>query len=406
MSKLRVKPEYVKKVELALQKSNFTSKTILADRLYISRATITKFFNSEGVGSEKFQDICRALWLDWQEISENENVEVEGEISHDWGTAPEIDDQTFYGRNEELNTLEKWIITDKFRLICLSGIVGMGKTALGVKFAQDNEDKFDVIIYRSLKSAPNLINLLEDILKGLNNHSLGLVLPSLEKGLARLIDSLRKYRCLLLLDDVEEIFCKEALAGKYKDGYEDYQKLWRRISEAPHNSCLLMINREKPSDFDYLENRQRQVNSLYLSGLKEKEIDSIFQEQGILGKENELTEIEQLYRGNPLFLKLVGARIKEVFGGNITDFLEYATRNFSDVNLLIEMQYERLSEVEKAIIQYLAKVENPVMFAQLRQEIKQPGLTDGVASLTKRALIERSEAGFIIQKLVKLYVDS
>jgi orotate phosphoribosyltransferase-like protein len=73
MSKLRVKPEYVKKVELALQENGFVSKTIFADRLNISRATITKFFNSEGVGSKNFQKICRALCLDWQEISENEN---------------------------------------------------------------------------------------------------------------------------------------------------------------------------------------------------------------------------------------------------------------------------------------------------------------------------------------------
>ena len=45
----------------------------------------------------------------------------------DWGSAP--DDAIFYGRQSELDTLQRWVIEDRCRLITLLGMGGIGKNS-------------------------------------------------------------------------------------------------------------------------------------------------------------------------------------------------------------------------------------------------------------------------------------
>jgi DNA-binding SARP family transcriptional activator len=52
----------------------------------------------------------------------------------DWGEA--IDVSVFYSRETELATLQQGIVQDRYRLILLLGMGGIGKTALSVKLAQ------------------------------------------------------------------------------------------------------------------------------------------------------------------------------------------------------------------------------------------------------------------------------
>ncbi|NJR21632.1 MAG: hypothetical protein HC786_05355, partial [Richelia sp. CSU_2_1] len=82
-------------------------------------------------------------------------------IAQDWGEAPDV--SLFYGRTAELTTLTQWILQDRCRLIGIIGIGGVGKTALSVKLAQQVQDKFSYVIWRSLRNAPPLATLLSEL---------------------------------------------------------------------------------------------------------------------------------------------------------------------------------------------------------------------------------------------------
>ena len=400
---LKINPEYIPKAELALKQKRYTNKSTFAELIPLARATVTKFFTGKPISHENFMTICEKLGLNWQEIALLEENFGKGEIDRkDWGGVTEAD--FFCGRTEELAEIKRWIIGDKCRLITVFGMAGMGKTALAVELAQGIEGDFDYLIYRSLKQVSPLTELLGDWLEILTNSPRRELPDSIDIRLARLIDRMTYHRCLLLLDDGEEILQSDNLSGRYREEFQDYEKLLRRMGEAPHKSCLVLMSREKPKDIDFLEKRQNTVKSLFLGGLDELSAREMVNKEGGQGTEREIRDFIELYRGNPFFLKLALARIVDIFGGNIAEFLQTGTINFSDIKEMIEVQWQRLSEIEREILEVLAREEGAISVPELRSKLNKPGLTDAVDSLRKRSFVESRDSGFILPNLIQSYV--
>src|SRR2546423_2667079 len=68
----------------------------------------------------------------------------------DWGEA--IDVSSFYGREDELVEVERWVVDDRCRLVVLLSIGGLGKTALSIKLAQQIAPHFGFVLWRSLQN--------------------------------------------------------------------------------------------------------------------------------------------------------------------------------------------------------------------------------------------------------------
>ena len=170
---LRVSEEYIGKVKLAIRRNGFASQKALAEDVGLALATVSNFLTGKAVDRATFEELCQKLSLDWQEIADlnfdtadnklgkNTQKGSNGKLQ-DWGEA--IDVSVFYGRKEELTQLKQWIVSDRCRLIALIGMAGIGKTALSVKLAEILQDEFEYVIWRSLRNAPPIHDLLSDLI--------------------------------------------------------------------------------------------------------------------------------------------------------------------------------------------------------------------------------------------------
>ena len=315
----------------------------------------------------------------------------------------------FQGRTAELRELEQWILKDRCRLVSILGIGGVGKTALSVKLTNQIGDKFDCVIWRSLKNAPPLEKLLIDLLEFLAAKPLteAELHQSNTDKITRLLDYLRSLRCLLVLDNPESLLCGNSLAGICSQEHEQYGQLFRRIGESTHQSCLLLNSREKLSQVAILEGDSLPVRSLRLTGLKQQEGTKILQTTGLNCSESQLHHIIRQCSGNASALKIIATTIKDIFEGNINEFLSEKMVVFGDIYQLLDEQFERLSALEQKIVYRLAIHQQPVTFSQLREQmglaISKFNLMEGLESLYRRSLIESQHSRFTLESIVMEY---
>jgi hypothetical protein len=305
----------------------------------------------------------------------------------DWGEAPDV--TLFYGRTGELVTLEQWIVKERCRLVAIVGMGGIGKTTLSVRSAKQIQDEFEFVVWRSLRNAPPISELLGDLIQSLSQQQTTHLSADIDNRVSQLTEYLHQHRCLLILDSVETILRRGELAGHYRLEHEGYREFLRRLGETPHQSCLLLTSLEKPREIAALEGKTSPVRCLQLTGLQ-AEAQEIFKEKS-LSEAGRWDELIQLYRGNPLALKIVTTTIRELFGGNVAEFLKQNTIVFGDIRDILDEQFERLSDLEQQILYWLAVECHPVSLSELRTNIFAPGsqaeLIEALESLLRRSLI-------------------
>jgi WD40 repeat protein len=336
------------------------------------------------------------------------NLHSSGNSHQDWGEV--VDVTFFYGRGHELDILEKWIDHDRCRLVALLGMGGLGKTALSVKLAQQLQDKFDFVVWRSLNNAKTPSEMLTAVIHFLSQQKETPDTTDTNALISRLMEYLQRYRCLLVLDNFESVLKDEAQAGAYRKDFEGYGSLLRRVGEVSHRSCVVITSREMPEEVATLEGDILPVRALQLSGLDEPAAERVLEAKGIKAMTNDLHRLVDWYRGNPLALKIAATSIKDLYSGSINRFLEQKTIIFSGIGNLIEQQYQRLTAHEKQIMIWLAINREPVQPGELRSDIvptiEQNYLMMSLRSLKRRSLVEHTAAGFTQQPVVMEFVTN
>ncbi len=313
--------------------------------------------------------------------------------------APEL--TTFYNRISELTTLKKWILEDHTRLITIYGLSGIGKSTLTVKLIEEINSEFDYIIWKSLNNLPALSSLQTELKEFFSQ--------SQQTALSTVIDYFRNSRCLVILDDVQDILKNGELAGQYLPGYEDYSKFFKQIATSSHQSCLILLSWTKPLEIAALESENKSVRTLNLKGLGEDSTE-ILREKGLIDQEN-WSELITLYQGHPRWLKIIASTIIELFNGSVSLFLaEQNDIYLGDLEPSLESQLNRLSESEKKVIYWLATQDQPVNISQkpANLELSKPEFMQAIQSLIRQNLIEKVEEEgrslFLLNPIFKCYI--
>jgi WD40 repeat protein/DNA-binding CsgD family transcriptional regulator len=378
--------------------------TISAEAVRKRLSEVYKKFNVTGSGPGKLTKLQQVIEFEYQASSLNEKPIAKHH--QDWGQAPGI--CVFYGRVAELSQLTQWLIKDNCQMVAILGMGGIGKTALSVKLAKEVQENFEYLIWRSLRNAPPVSEMLANLIRFLSDERETELPENVDGRVTLLINYLRERRCLLVLDNAETILQEGDRAGEYRHEYEDYGQLLQRIGEEPHQSCLVLTSREKPKEFAPLEGEASPVRTLSLVGLGETEGQEILQDKGLFGSQQEWGKLIEKYSGNPLALKLVSEPIRELFGGDIAAFIAEGEIIFGDTRKLLDQQFERLSEIEKEIIYWLAIKRELVSLEELLDDIVRPlqkrEVMEALESLRRRSLIEQRTALFTLQPVVMEYM--
>lgn len=313
----------------------------------------------------------------------------------DWGDAATA--TAFYGRTAELAQLQDWVLANNCRLVGIFGMGGMGKTTLAVKLAQQVQDHFEVVIWRSLRHAPPVNDLLRELL-GVFSATVPEPTGAEFDGLLRsLLDQLRQRRSLIVLDNGETLLQPRDRTGTYRLGYEDYGALFHSLGNVDHQSAIVLTSREKIREIAQQEGATFPVRSLRLRGLPPTAGQSIFQAKGeFTGTASHWQQLVNHYAGNPLALKMVAAVVQDFFDGQLGPFVQILAQGdsvFGDIRDLLTHQLDRLTTVEQQVMAWLAIHREPVTLVQIRACLVEPlalgELIEALTSLERRSLIER-----------------
>lgn len=308
-----------------------------------------------------------------------------------------------YNRTTELATLKEWVLKNHTRLITIYGLNGIGKSTLTFKLIKQIQPEFDYIIWQTLNEKPTLITLQTKLKKTFDQTQ-----PT---PLPTILDYFRTYRCLIILDDLQNIFKTHEITGQYLPGYEDYSQFFKQIATTNHQSCLILLTSEQPREITTLPGENQPAQKLHLQGLGEQAKEILKQQQ--LTDEEKWPELITLYQSHPTWLNIIAATIQELFNGSVSQYLADPNDIYlGNIEPILETQLQRLSEYEKTVIGWLASQTKAVDISQSPTEIglSKSQFLQAIESLTRRSLVQKQQlsakAMFQINPIFQKYIQS
>lgn len=356
----------------------------------------------------------------------------------------------FTGRIKERKMLCNWLGADRYNLLVLVGIGGMGKSALAwVWFHQDilhqvvpgidqpelhleiPEQKLPIGIFwwSFYESDATFAAFLDDALYYVSNGTISPArIPSLYTKAKMLITLLQQHRVLLILDGFERLLKayaglggayqgEEATAAPYSDPLSCADPLVARflkwIASFPMCSRVLITSRLFPKDLE-------DSNGSPLAACQQRDLESLdledaitfFHAMGVQGTRFEIKTVCAPYGCHALTLRLLAGYIINHFTqpGDIKVALRFDPlgKLVPHQHNILDIAYGALTPAEQQLLSRMAAFRSPVSYTALQalhafqSEID---LEEALRTLVKRSLIsfERSRGTFDMHPILRRY---
>lgn len=327
------------------------------------------------------------------------------ENNYDLSEAPDL--YSLCDRHTELTTLKRWILQNHSRIITILGLTGIGKSTLTIELIAQIKNKFDYIIWRNIDNYSSCESLQKNIIQFLSQTDFASQkkekISNYKTINNQLIDYLRKYRCLLIFDNLQEIFASGKLAGTYLQEHEKYGKCFQQIATLSHQSCLLLLSQEQPK----IISSNNHCQTLKLDGLGRKSASVILKSRNLTDEEQWL-ELINLYSGNPLWLNIIADAVEDLCDRNVTQFLSCPSIYLGDLEPILERYFQGLSELEKQVILWIASQETAIDISTTPPDIPllQSDLWKAIQSLKRRCLVTKKDNLLSLLTVLKQYIKS
>lgn len=326
---LVLSPQGINQIREAVVLKGLTQSK-LAEHISRSRSSVSNFLAGKPVDQRVFIEICNFLSISWQEVLED-GLTIDVMNSSSSPTFNTYNPETWVGREKLISELGS-CIRNNCRLMLLTGIGGIGKTALGerlaVEVAEWLENNWACYHQENFDNQQQSSDFASVAARWLEKWG-ELISPEDRKDPQRLINLLIKHlhdrRYLIQIDSLENI-----LQGNEETGWSDFQDEWwlsffsSYLKLESCKSCLIITSQDLPEQIEAAGSRYK--NFWYcqpLSGLDELEQISLFEKIGLdvspeSTSRNYLERIGKAYEGHPLALRVIGGEIKDPpFGGNV-----------------------------------------------------------------------------------------
>jgi hypothetical protein len=299
----------------------------------------------------------------------------------------------FYGREVELAKLSS-LLSD-YQCVSLVGAIGIGKTVLASAWVQlFGQEQFDVVVWKSIIHAPTPELLVKDLISTIHPTQQELTdSASFADRLNFLMALFQQHRCLIVLDSAESIIQTTAISALNAYGdLQDYNQLIRYITEQQHQSCLLLLSRQRFNQIVRLHHSQRSAQEMMLSGVTPEVARQILLNYQ-LKDPSSWDSLISMYQSNPGLLTQIARYIQTCFGNRVRHFLRCNTIIVPDeASKLYLEQIHQLSESDRIVLLDLATQTAPVQLSQLYDVVKSRStLIKSLTRLVELCLVERWE---------------
>lgn len=340
---LRASKQGLEIVDQGRRKKGWTAiATMWCGTANTSAATLKRFRRGLPVQQDAFIGICQAVGIiNWEEIVDDSPAQKTSALISCFAY-----DDNWVGREELIAQLSAKV-QQECRVLVLTGITGIGKTALAERLAvelQGKWKKFDRVNFDDQEKMPDFSSVASELLSRWGEAVTPDDRKDTQRLLYRLVKHFRENRYLLLIDSLEFI-----LEGNEEEGWSDFKDEWwlrffqNLLTAEACQSCLILTSQDLPRQLE--ETGSRYPNYWYcqpLSGLTANEQLDLFDQTG-LDTETEslvkryLVRIGNAYEGHPLALRVIAGEIGDKpFYGNVEAYWNQYGNEIEEVEKALE----------------------------------------------------------------------